>query len=311
MSSNIDNKEPTSTKKSGSNTQQRTARRPFYPWSRDDVSTFKMHITHSCPKAPLEAQLSYFKQLAEDDENQKSKLPLKRQEQLENGMCFAFVCAGVSFNVAGNEIFRAWLQDLRPGFNIPSPRTLAGRIFNKQIIKGSFSKCILSQAILVAQFFRSSHIANSALENEIQINNIVGEGIKQYVATRWSSYYDSIYLILRLKVAFVRILDHNPDIITNDEVYAILNKGDVLTIADEAGELDDNDSDEGSIEDDEIEFESLDELLKLEETFDLNHEIFTEKGQSNSIESNSENVVEEQPNYDYNVDNLIDEMFAK
>ncbi|CAG8833110.1 9582_t:CDS:2, partial [Racocetra persica] len=133
-------------------------------------------------------------------ENQ--ELPLKRQEQLEDGMCLAFVCAGISFNVAGNEIFRAWLQELRPGFNIPSPKTLAGRIFNKQLIKveakmenelqdkknitlahrlnlickdimkESFSKRILSQATLVAQFFKSSHIANATLENEIQINNI-------------------------------------------------------------------------------------------------------------------------------------------
>ncbi|CAG8846262.1 27488_t:CDS:2, partial [Gigaspora margarita] len=64
-----------------------------------------------------------------------TKLTPKRQEQLENGICLAFVCAGVSFNVATNKIFRAWIQDLKPGFKIPSSKTLAGRIFNKQTIR--------------------------------------------------------------------------------------------------------------------------------------------------------------------------------
>ncbi|CAG8838043.1 42305_t:CDS:2, partial [Gigaspora margarita] len=252
-------------------------------------------------------------------ENQ--ELTPKRQEQLENGMCLAFVCAGISFNVAKNKIFHTWLQDLRPGFKIPGFKTLAWRIFNKQIIrveakmeseiqnknyitlkhlyalcnysnmhhtsefliqeietivtqigaekicavvsdnganvaaawrlitqkfphivnvsciahwlnlickdimKEFFLKRVLSQAILVVQFFKSSHIANLAFENKIQINNIVGRGIKQYVVTHWSSYYDTIYSILCLKVAFIRILEHDLDIITNNEVYSILNRG--------------------------------------------------------------------------------------
>ena len=85
-----------------------------------------MHIAYDCPKALLKVQLFYLKQLTEDDENQKStkkrkldiknkdnilkyvenqELPLKRQEQLENGMCLAFVCTGILFNVTKNEIF--------------------------------------------------------------------------------------------------------------------------------------------------------------------------------------------------------------
>ncbi|CAG8855293.1 14435_t:CDS:2, partial [Gigaspora margarita] len=90
------------------------------------------------------------------------------------------------------------------------------------IMKESFAKRILSQALLISKFFRS-HVANSALENEIRINNIAGGGIKRYVATRWSSYYDMIYSILRLRVVF--ILEHNPEIISNDKVYLILNRG--------------------------------------------------------------------------------------
>ncbi|CAG8825982.1 12585_t:CDS:1, partial [Racocetra persica] len=76
---------------------------------------------------------------------------------------------------------------------------------------------------------------------------------------------------------------------------------DVLTVANGVEELDDNDSNEGSA-DDETELESLDETLNLEKDFDLNHEVFGEEDQNYNIKSNSENVAEEQPNYDYNID---------
>ncbi|CAG8489955.1 4286_t:CDS:2 [Gigaspora rosea] len=68
-------------------------------------------------------------------------------------------------------------------------------------------------------------ISNLVLEHEIQVNNIIGGGIKRYITTRWSSYYDTIYSLLRLKVAFIRILEHDPDIISSNEVYTILNQG--------------------------------------------------------------------------------------
>ncbi|CAG8670107.1 827_t:CDS:2 [Cetraspora pellucida] len=47
----------------------------------------------------------------------------------------------------------------------------------------------------------------------------------------------------------------------------------------------------------------------LEESFELNHEVFKEKGKSDNTESNSENIVGEQPNYNYDVDSLVDEIF--
>ncbi|CAG8784942.1 27222_t:CDS:2, partial [Racocetra persica] len=207
-SNDIDDEESTSTLSSekASNDKQRKAYgRPFDPWSRRDLLTFKMHIARNCPNAPLEAQLFYFKQLNEDNEDQTSnkkrkadlkdneeipklveneELSIKRQEQLEDSMCLAFVCAGIPFNVAGNENVHAWLQNLGPEVKMESELrsknyiTLAHRLnlICKDIMKESFSKRVLSQATLIAQFFKSSHIANSALEHEIQINIIVGGG---------------------------------------------------------------------------------------------------------------------------------------
>ncbi|CAG8714892.1 42013_t:CDS:1, partial [Gigaspora margarita] len=87
---------------------------------------------------------------------------------------------------------------------------------------------------------------------------------------------------------------------------------DVLIITNESGELDadDSDSKEDFIEDNEVEFELLNEILCLEEKFDLDHEIFEGNGRSNNdnLRSSSENV---EPNYDYNVDNLVDEIFTR
>ncbi|RIB22269.1 hypothetical protein C2G38_1013871 [Gigaspora rosea] len=102
-------------------------------WACEDLMTFKIHIAHDCSKAPPDIKLFYYKQIIDNNENQKSnkkqkvnptnkgdilkyienqELSSKRQEQLADGMCLAFICAGVPFNVASNKIFRAWLQDL-------------------------------------------------------------------------------------------------------------------------------------------------------------------------------------------------------
>jgi hypothetical protein len=83
---------------------------------------------------------------------------------------------------------------------------------------------------------------------------------------------------------------------------------DILIVANETSELGDDNSDEDYDEDNETEFESYDEALNLEGSFDLNHEIFREQGENN-IQLGPEDVVEKEPNYDYNVDSLVDEIF--
>ncbi|CAG8812420.1 32359_t:CDS:2 [Gigaspora margarita] len=42
---------------------------------------------------------------------------------------------------------------------------------------------------------------------------------------------------------------------------------------------------------------------------DLNHEIFGGTNLNNNIELSSENVVDEEPNYDYDLDSVVDEFF--
>ncbi|CAG8580421.1 499_t:CDS:2 [Cetraspora pellucida] len=234
-----------SPKEDNNNSLQKITSRPFNPvWK---------HFTQLKSKRDI---LKYV-------ENQ--ELSSKRQEQLENGMCLAFVCMGISFNVAKNEIFHVWLQDLRPGFKIPSSKTLAERIFNKQII----------------QIYRKKRIRLAFEKVEALAK------IHQYYTT-----------YVKEEISYI-----------NHE----LTLEDMLAIANEIRELDDNNLDEGSGKDNndnESEFKLLDEILDLEEIFDLNHEIFKENIQNNNIRLDSEHVAEEEPNYNYNIDNLVNKVFV-
>ncbi|RIB04622.1 hypothetical protein C2G38_2148936 [Gigaspora rosea] len=274
-----------------------------------------MHIAHNCPNAPLEAQLFYFKQLSKDDEDQKSnkkrkvdlknkedilkyvenqELTPKRQEQLKNDMCLAFVCAGISFNVAKNKIFHAWLQDLRLGFKIPGSKTLAGRIFNKQIIR-----------------------VEVKMESEIQNKNYITLG----------SFYDDLYFmttVLRpIKESIVQ-LESRDSTLADCFIYLIKLASTIYQMP----------------QDQHVIFRrhcvnSINRRL-LEFNNDIYYlayflhpkfkghgfkrgqykkisrfaEIFRENGQNNNIRSDSEHVAEEDPNYNYDVDDLVDKVFA-
>ncbi|CAG8552623.1 656_t:CDS:2 [Racocetra fulgida] len=328
----INDEESTSTEISGSNTQQGIAGRPFNPvWNYFNQLEKKKNGHYSA--TPMEAQLLYYKQLTENDESQNSskkrkadtknkedilkyvesqELPSKRQEQLEDGMCRAFVCAGISFNVAKNEIFRAWLQELRPGFNIPSPKTLAGRIFNKQLIKvemkmenelqdkknitlgrgfkrGQYKKIAKYASTLWKAFGKSKESCRQLLgqlasykDNEPPYNDPF-EPDCQTLLTWWRAIEDVYDYLPFEKVEALAKIHRYYTTHTKEEISYInreLTLEDVLVVANEAGD------------------------------FDLNHEVFKEKGQSNNTESNSENVVEEQPNYNYDVDSLVDEVFT-
>ncbi|CAG8827360.1 24539_t:CDS:2, partial [Gigaspora margarita] len=54
-------------------------------------------------------------------------------------------------------------------------------------------------------------------------------------------------------------------------------------------------------------FKLLDENLHLEESFDLNHQIFGGTNLNDNIELSSKNVVDEKPNYNYDLDSVVDE----
>ncbi|CAG8755469.1 2294_t:CDS:2, partial [Gigaspora margarita] len=156
----------------------------YYPekWQRADIATFKFHIARfDIPSPKTLAGRIFNKQLVQVETKIEKKL------QIENKHLYALRNYSDSRHTAeflAQEIETMIIQIGKEKFL---------NLICKDIIKESFAKRILSQATLVTQFFRSCHIANSALKKEIQINNI--------------------------------ILEHSLDIISNDKVYVILNRG--------------------------------------------------------------------------------------
>ncbi|CAG8764683.1 12360_t:CDS:2, partial [Gigaspora rosea] len=60
--------------------------------------------------------------------------------------------------------------------------------------------------------------------NPINELKIVGGGLKKFVDTRWTSAYECTLSVSRLKCAFIKIMNENPDLITNRNVKQILRR---------------------------------------------------------------------------------------
>ncbi|CAG8439145.1 3350_t:CDS:2 [Scutellospora calospora] len=92
-------------------------------------------------------------------------------------------------------------------------------------------------------------------------------------------------------------------------VKVLLTLEDILTIIYEFEKSDEEDNiDKDYVENNEAEFKLFDKVLNLEESFNLNYDIFGEISENNIIRIDNENLVKEQPNYDYNVNSLVDEI---
>ncbi|CAG8769883.1 5881_t:CDS:2, partial [Cetraspora pellucida] len=92
-----------------------------------------------------------------------------------------------------------------------------------------------------------------------------------------------------------------------EEIFYIdyeLTLEDILIVANKTGKLDSNDSnkdfDKDYVENSKVEFELYNKILKLKEAFNFDHKIFKENDKNNNVNSSFENVVKENPNYNYN-----------
>jgi hypothetical protein len=75
-------------------------------------------------------------------------------------------------------------------------------LVTKDIIKHNFAKSLISKCKIIVKFFKRSHRATNILLENINKNNIVGGGLKKYCKTRWTSVYDTVASIIRLKPCF-------------------------------------------------------------------------------------------------------------
>ena len=59
---------------------------------------------------------------------------------------------------------------------------------------------------LIVSYFKRSHQANALLKQFINEYHIISGGLKIYVETRWTSVYDCVLSIIRLKRCLEEVL---------------------------------------------------------------------------------------------------------
>ncbi|CAG8848990.1 40645_t:CDS:2, partial [Gigaspora margarita] len=74
---------------------------------------------------------------------------------------------------------------------------------------------------MLVSFVHKSHLASQILRNTISSMNIGGGSLETYCETRWVSIYDTTNFIVRVRPAIDKILEEQPDIFTNQEVFEI------------------------------------------------------------------------------------------
>ena len=74
-------------------------------------------------------------------------------------------------------------------------------LISSDIVKINQVKSLVRCANIITRFFKNSAIGVALLKNAIQLKNIQGGGLKTYVETRWTTVYECISSIWRLKDA--------------------------------------------------------------------------------------------------------------
>ncbi|CAG8852197.1 1503_t:CDS:2, partial [Gigaspora margarita] len=94
-------------------------------------------------------------------------------------------------------------------------------LLTADLVKTTLVRNILKQANMLVSFFQKSHLAKRLLRNTISSMNIRGGSLETYSETRWVSIYDTANSIVRVRPAIDKILEEQPHIFTNKEVFEI------------------------------------------------------------------------------------------
>ncbi|PKY56631.1 hypothetical protein RhiirA4_428387 [Rhizophagus irregularis] len=88
--------------------------------------------------------------------------------------------------------------------------------------KHDFPKRILKACNKVVKFFKKSHQGKALLEKYTKEFNIEGGGLKTWVETRWTTMFDSVNSIWRLRSALEKVVNEHGSIVTNKTVTKII-----------------------------------------------------------------------------------------
>ena len=92
--------------------------------------------------------------------------------------------------------------------NILSIRCIAHcfNLISKDIINLSFARKLVLEANTIVTYFKRSHQANALLKEQIKELNIIGGDLKTYTITRWTTIYECISSITRLKICLEKVI---------------------------------------------------------------------------------------------------------
>ncbi|GES75999.1 ribonuclease H-like domain-containing protein [Rhizophagus clarus] len=85
-------------------------------------------------------------------------------------------------------------------------------------------KYIVRCANILTKYFKNSTLGSSWLNEAIKSKNIEGGGLKTYVETRWTTVYECVHSVWRLKDALQHVLENHEHEISNQAIKTILKK---------------------------------------------------------------------------------------
>lgn len=132
------------------------------------------------------------------------------------------ICAVVSDNAANVRNARKIIHENHP--NIENVRCIAHAVnlIACDIVKEKFGDRLLKRVNILANFFRSSHQANSKLTQIIKDKEISGGGLKLYCKTRWTTASESVNSVINLESALEEMATNYDHLLTNDKIKQII-----------------------------------------------------------------------------------------
>lgn len=140
------------------------------------------------------------------------------------------ICAVVSDNAANVRNARKIIHENHP--NIENVRCIAHAVnlIACDIVKEKFGDRLLKRVNILANFFRSSHQANSKLTQIIKDKEISGGGLKLYCKTRWTTASESVNSVINLESALEEMATNYDHLLTNDKIKQIIQLQDFFQI---------------------------------------------------------------------------------
>ena len=78
-------------------------------------------------------------------------------------------------------------------------------LITKDLCKHAFVIDTIHKVGIIHQYFVKSHAMCQFLKDSVKVLQIKGRGLKSHTKTRWSTMWDCISSITRLKLAFARV----------------------------------------------------------------------------------------------------------